>query len=292
MENENTWKQAIWRISRGKAQAKRILRVAEVKAIIKNINPDEQGFYKIMETTKKNAQLWFYALTYTGMRLSELIRLKETPVYGKEDLINYNQGTIWLPLALFGTKGKQKIINQERTVYLSFKGRKLLREFMDTAYIPKMKSGSYRVELLPNVFDAMLKGSAKRIGLPTRKFDRTIKQYSKDAFGAVIYDANGKPVYKKVQVPMKEETAGVFVRSFRATWESWITSRFMSDPRQILNIVGSMGHERATAESFYITSGQFDDDDLKDIKDVTEGWNIRGPEKESDESNEMNKSKE
>lgn len=274
MDDIVKYKPPIWKSSQGGGQVKRILRVKEVGDLIDNLNPDQQGMYKFMKITKKNAQLWCYALFYTGMRLHELVRLKEHAIYNGVPLLDSERGTIWMPKEIFGDVGKQKVVNKERMVFLSFKGRKVMKVFMEQATIPTMISGNNNMRHLHDVFDSMLKASAKKIDLPTRLFSMTRKEYLKDAFGVTITDDKGKPRYKKIQVPMKEPTAGVMVRSFRSTWETYLVSQFLKNPEQMLLITGSMGHIKQTAEDHYLVVGQFDEEDLEDIRRVTEGWSV------------------
>lgn len=274
-------KPGIWRISQGGSQAKRIVRVKEFLSIMDNIEVDEnrivshQGLFKVIDLKLNNAQRWFKFLLFTGMRFSEAYRLllNEGKYNGKE-LFNPERHTIWYVKEL-GELGKGKVINKERIIFLSDVGVRIAKEFFDKASIPRLLSASHKrvsIDQMAIVMDNVLKHASLKAGLPTRQFSMTRKEYTVDALGVRVKGENGKYLYTKKQVPMKEPTTGCICRSLRATWESYLVAMFMSDPLQILNITGSMGHDRTTAETYYIIAGQFDNEDLDDIKSITKGW--------------------
>lgn len=286
------WKDGIYKVSSG--QLKRILRPKEYEAIRHNINPDAQGFFKKFETTKGNMQRWLNFLLFSGMRFSEAYRFKlNDGMYNGKPLFNPERHSLWMPKDLFGDVGKQKVVNAERVLWLSNDGVYYTKRFLEHASIPLSRHTRMRIDIrnFELVLNAMLKDSADMIGLPKRTFTITRKEKIKDMWGNPVMDENGKPKYRKVNVPLREETSGVITRSLRATWESYLTAMYMHDPLAVLNITASMGHTVETSQAYYVISGQFDSDDLKDIELFTRGWGIHAP-KEIEQNNAENKERE
>ena len=71
------WKTPVWKVT--DAQAKRILRVAEARALISNIDIGDQGMIKKVESSKSDLVTWLQALLFTGMRFAELYKLHGRP---------------------------------------------------------------------------------------------------------------------------------------------------------------------------------------------------------------------
>ena len=257
------WKTPVWKVT--DAQAKRILRVSEARALISNINVNDQGMIKKVESSKSDIVAWLQALLFTGMRFAELYKL-----HGHPELFEAN-GSIRLDKGIFYDTGKQRQQAKERVVMLSDAGRSIVEKFFATKK-PKVILNSQTPEYdIIRVLDAMLKASAERIGLQTRQFSRTIRKAVVDADGFARRNDDGKVVTKKVQIP--QETTGVMVRTFRSTWESWLVSTRGTDEFTLYRIHNSMGHNRETAMKHYLAS-QFDEEDIADMLKVTEGFGI------------------
>lgn len=282
------WKEPIWKISKSGGQIKRILRVSEINAVTDNLKVDKQLLgKKFIDIKRRNMRRWIQFLTISGMRFSEAYRLQQNKEWNGKPLFDPDRQVIFLPKPLFGDVGKGRVLNKERVVFLSNTGVKFTRLFLDQAYIPNFISTGMpaTIPYLAHAFDSILRETAKSIGMPTRPFAMTRKVYKMDYVNGMYIkkvDNNGKYIYKKEQVEMKAQTSGVILRSFRATWESYLVSQFMSDPLQLLNIVGSFGHKRETAEEYYIVANQFDSEDLKEIASITKGWGIIHTKKEEE----------
>lgn len=288
INNVDKHKPGIWIVSQDGGQAKRVLRPSEVIEILKNIDVEKQGLFKRVDMSNGDAQRIIKALLYTGMRLHELIRLLETQEYDNKLLFDYYRGTIFMPKSVFGDKGKGFVVNKERTVFLSYKGRENVKRFLDKTDMPRLiyqkrpvnPSIKDDVSILNHVLNDILKESAKKAGLPTRTFNRTIKKVVKND-GIPQMDEHGKPRYQKIQRPMKAPTTGIMCRSYRSTYESWLVSQYVHDSVAMMSIAGSFGHEVETAQKYYVISGLFDSQDLSDIKEQTEGWGVLEPKKEA-----------
>jgi len=274
------WKEPIWKISKGGGQVKRILRVSEINEIARHLKVDKQLLgKKFIDIRKKNMIRWLQFLTVSGMRFSEVYRFQQNKEWNGKPLFDPDRQTIFMPKPIFGDLGKGKVVNKERVVFLSDRGVFYTKIFLEEAYIPNFISTGMpaTIPYLAHAFDSILRETTKSIGMPTRPFAMTRKVYKMDYSNGVYIkkvDDKGKYVYTKQQIEMKEQTSGVLVRSFRSTWESYLVSQFMSDPLQLLNIVGSFGHNRETAEEYYIVANQFDSEDLKEIAALTKGWGI------------------
>lgn len=265
------WKTPVWVVSPGGGALKRVLRVSESKALIKAIDTEEQGLFKLMNLSNKDARLWLEALLFSGMRLNELIILKRKPYDGMGNPLLRKNGSILLPKEQFGDVGKQRSVARERVVLLSDIGRNIMHKFLDEADMPTFKGG-FNPKWVAIAFDGMLKIASDRIGLQERTFTRTQKKPVIDAVtGLQKVDDKGKPVFQKVQIP--QVTTGVHVRSFRSSWESWLVTTRFNDEMALLNIINSIGHNRETAMTYYLAT-QFDKEDIDDMLKMTEGFGI------------------
>lgn len=270
-ELNSNWKTPVWKVSKSAGQLKRVLRVKEAQAIINNIDVQKQGLFKIMKLSNGDARRWLFALLLSGMRLSELIRLKQNPYDIDGNPLFRSNGSILLPYETFGLKGKQKIVEKERVVILSNIGRKKMAEFLDEkTQMPYFKNG-FNSEYVMILFDSILKASAEKIGLPTRTFTRTQKKpVMNDITKQQKIDENGKPIFQKISVT--QTTTGVMCRSFRSSWESWLmSSKEKGDDLAMFNILKSIGHSEETARGYYLVS-EFDEEDIADMKKVTAGF--------------------
>lgn len=272
------WKTPVWKVSKSAGQLKRILRVSEAWAVIRNVDIKEQGRYKIMDIPTEDLKKWFRALLLSGMRLSELIRLKQNPFDNDGNPLLRENGSILLPYERFGLAGKQKIVEKERVVSLSYLGRDVMKDFLDKyTKMPRFKS-DFNAEYVHVVFDAILKNSAEKIGLPTRTFTRTQRRpVIDDITKQQKFDEKGKPKYEKIVIP--QTTTGVFCRSFRSSWESWLMTARGKDEFIKFQILKSIGHTQETAVGYYLAS-EFDDEDIADMLKITEGFGSFKKERE------------
>lgn len=257
------WKTPVWRVT--DAQAKRILRVPEARALISNISINDQGMIKKLETSKSDMVIWLQALLFTGMRFAELYKLHSHP-----ELYEAN-GSIRLDKSTFYDTGKKMQTAKERVVMLSDAGRPIIQKFFAAKKPLISLAAKNPMYDIINVLDAMLKASADRIGLQSRQFSRTIRKPVIGPDGFVRRNDDGSAITNKVLVP--QETTGVMVRTFRSTWESWLVSSRGTDEFTLYRIHTSMGHNRETAMKHYLAS-QFDEDDIADMLKVTEGFGI------------------
>lgn len=268
---ELKWKTPVWKVSKGGGQVKRILRVSEARELIKNINVADQGPFKRMEITPQDARLWFQALLFTGMRLAELMRLKQNPTDRNGNSLYQRNGTLRLDKEIFYDVGKQKQVARERIVFLSEQGRHIIEKFIDEARMPRIIYGEQTAQKFSLVFNDMLQASARRIGFQGRSFTRTKRVPITDALGSNVYDDKGKERFKKITVP--QDTTGIMTRVFRASWESWLVSARGKDEFVLRDICTSMGHTREVALEYYLAS-QFDKEDIEDMMKTTEGFGI------------------
>ncbi len=251
---------------------KRILRVSEARELIRNINAKDQGIFRRMEISSGDARMWFQAMLFTGMRTSELIKLKQNPTDRNGIPLFQRNGTIRLDKEIFYDTGKRRQVARERIVIMSGQGRAIMHRFMSETGMPKMiYDKTLTAAEMSSVFGAMLKASADRIGLELRPFGRTVNKTLKDGYGSIVYDNDGGKQTQRVVVP--QDTTGVVLRSFRASWESWLVSTRGKDELALINICTSIGHTRATALEYYLAS-QFDADDMRDMLTVTEGFGV------------------
>lgn len=274
------WKPEIYKMSHGGGSIKRLLRPFEAYALINEIDMDNQPLFKTVYMSNVSARRWLRFIWFTGMRLSEAIKLKQNPEYDNKPLFNPDRKTIFLPKKIFGNTGKLMVVNKQRTVYLSDYGVPVVEAFLNKADMPRTKEGIIITKdvtrKLAVALDYALIQSAKKLGFPATTFEMTRKVYDKTKFdkynGEIKRDKDGNVLYKKCQVPMKEKTTGVQVRSFRSSWESYLVKRYMTDPIKLLTITGSMGHTEATAREYYILADEFDKGDMEGINMITEGW--------------------
>lgn len=264
------FKEPIWMVSPHGGQMKRILRPSEAFELLRNINSKDQGLFAKMRISTHDVQLWLQAALLTGMRLSELLILKQDPNDNEGKSLFRPNGTLWLPKDKFGDVGKLKILTKQRTVILSDAGRKAVQKFLEEAHMPVLTTNEIiTARVVSDVFDKMLKASADRIGLQKITTTRTQMKAVLTADGKPKRDENGNIIRQKVNV--KLVTSGVMIRSFRATWESWLMQSFGKDTTTVREIMRSIGHNFETAMTHYVGT-EFDADDLKEIKKYTAGF--------------------
>lgn len=264
------FKEPIWMLSPKGGQMKRILRPAEAFELLRNIDTDDQGLFRKMDISSYDVQLWLQCLLLTGMRLSELLILKKDPTDNEGNSLFRPNGTIWLPKDKFGDVGKLKILTKQRFVILSDAGRKAVEKFLTEASMPVLTTDEKLTpRVVSDVFDKMLKASADRIGLQKITTTRTQMKAVKNERGIPEVDEKGNILRERVNVPLT--TSGVMVRSFRATWESWLMQSFGKDTITVREIMKSIGHNFETAMSHYVGT-EFDSEDLRDIKKYTAGF--------------------
>ncbi len=259
-QNLQHWKTPIFNESSG--QVVRILRPDEFKIVIRNIDAADAGwhYFSSRSISTKTLVLWTQAKLYTGMRFSELIRLKNNPGYLEDD------GNISLPYA----PGEKEMRTQKsRTIYLSDVGRKAVRLFLDEA--GDLPSGT-KTNVMGSLahLDDVLRAAAEKAGLPSRDFVKVRKRIEVD-----------KDTYRKMEpferrkVERKESrnihTTGVCNRSMRASWESWLVAVFGSKPGMMERIFLSQGHKSMTALTHYLNV-RFDADDVSTMKKYVSGY--------------------
>ena len=261
------WKTPVWKVS--PAQVIRILRVAEMRAILNDVRATDQGLIDNIrpEFTSTDARRWLQASLFTGCRFTEIWRLHDHPELMQEN------GTIRLDKSIFYDLGKHKQVAQERVVFLSDAGRDFMPKFFQ-ARTPKLNNNSMSIlETVDRALSAMMDAAAIRVGLQARAFSRTLHRAVKDEEGVQQYDDSGKKIMRKENVQQKP-TTGVRVRSLRKSWESWLISSRGADEFMVRNICMSMGHTREIAMKHYFAS-QFDDEDIAEMLAITEGYGIK-----------------
>ena len=251
------------------AQVIRILRVAEMRAVLNDVRASDQGMISniLPEFTSTDARRWLQATLFTGCRFSEIWRL-----HGHPELLQEN-GTIRLDKSIFYDPGKQKQIAQERVVFLSDAGRDFMPKFFQ-ARTPRLCSSTMDpMETVDIALSAMMDAAAIRVGLQTRDFTRTLHRVVKDADGIKQYDDEGNKITRRENVKQKP-TTGVRIRSLRKSWESWLITARGRDEFVVRDICMSMGHTREVAMKHYFAS-QFDDEDIAEMTLITEGYGIK-----------------
>jgi len=269
-EQTNRWNVPIWKLTTRGGFVYRILRVSEAMALMDNIDSKDQGIFRKIEISNKDAKTFLEAILFSGMRLSELIILKKHPL-DKDGKPHFRGDRIWLPREKFGTGDKGKFTQKDRFVYLSDTGRKIMSEFMEHTELPVIsyqKDNELRV--LTEVFSSMLKASADRIGLQKRPFMRTVKKAKRNPEGKPVL-IDGKPWYEKINI--EQRTTGVSLRALRATSEAWLLISYIYDPFKIQEIAGSFGQTPNVDNVLYKHGALgFDDEDMEDIKKATAGY--------------------
>lgn len=274
-----------------KAQVIRLFRPKEILALIDNIDiRDEPSWTKSRATpnlqkaglTTEDLQVWMKFLLYSGARFSEALLIHEYRDENGKTLYQGN-GTIWLPRY----KGKEKRSIQARTIFLSNKGKKILDKFFETPMLPT-QTDEGRKQTLTSL-GIIMHEAGKRINLPERTFTYTYKDRIKDTDGKFVVelietknftkntDGSYTRVMKEVfKIETREEvikTNGCSIRSFRKTWESWLTLYFSNDQHMKDKVLSSQGHLRETAWTHYLDIS-YDNEDLQDIGEEVEGYGV------------------
>lgn len=274
-----------------KAQVIRLFRPGEILALIDHIDiKDEPSWTKSRESpnlkdsglTTEDIRVWMKFFLYSGTRFSESLLIHKYRDENNKTLYQGN-GTIWLPRY----KGKEKRSIQSRTIFLSYKGREILEKFFDTPPLPT-DSDDGRKQTLTSL-SYLMKEAGKRINLPERSFTYTYKNRVKDDEGNYItevvptkrFTQNKDGTYEKIlkedfKIETHEEvvkTNGCSMRSFRKTWESWLTLYFADNQHMKDKVLSSQGHKRETAWTHYLDIS-YDNEDLQDIGYEVEGFGI------------------
>jgi hypothetical protein len=288
-EKTSQWKYML--LKQQKAQVIRILRPAEAHALIDAVRiEDEPNWTKSRDVpnlresgiTTIDLKTWMEFFLYSGTRFSEAMLIHD---YRDPDgkTLYQNNGTLWLPRY----KGKQKRTFQTRTIYFSYRGRKILKDFFDaTPSLPSKTPEETKATLTS--LSEILHQAGKRIGLPektlTISMEKTMKDKSglpaKEMYETKNFTMNPDGTYSKVMKErvLKESydrsftTNGCAFRTFRKTWESWLTA-FFNEPLMRDKILSSQGHKKETAINHYVEIS-FDKEDLEDIGKEVEGYAV------------------
>lgn len=271
-------------------QVVRIFRPAEAMALIENATvEDETGWtssrseLKEAGFTDSDLKAWFRFLLFSGCRFSEAIYIHDFRDSDGNTLYQGN-GTIWMPRR-DGGKAKAP---KSRTILFSYMGRKLIPDFLKSRPLPSDPEGMKNtLTALSSIMDA----SGRRIGLPPRILQRVWNEkvkvdgeYVRKMIETRQFVANSSGSYSKIlkegfeTVPRKKEIAviGATVRSFRKTWESWLTVHF-TDTAMRDRIIDSQGHSNQTALMYYRNLG-FEEDVLPEIAKMVEGFSVIRPD--------------
>ena len=288
---KSQWKYML--LKQQKAQVIRILRPAEAHALIDAVRIEDEPNWtksrglpslKELGITSEDLKTWMKFFLYSGTRFSEAMLIHD---YRDPDgkTLYQNNGTLWLPRY----KGKHMRAFQTRTIYFSYKGREVLEYFFDSASTPSLP---YRTpdetKQTLTALSEILHQAGKRIGLPEKTLTISIEKTMKDKSGSPskeMYETNSftrnpdgtysKVVKERILKESHEKTIttnGCAFRTFRKTWESWLTS-FYDNPLMRDKILSSQGHKKETAVSHYVEIS-FDKEDLEDIGKEVEGYAV------------------
>jgi hypothetical protein len=282
------WKYML--VKQQKAQIIRIMRPAEIHALIEASKVvDEPNWTKSRNEptlkdigiTDHDLKIWMKFFLYSGTRFSEAMIIHDYRDPDGKTLYQDN-GTLWMPRY----KGKQKRTFQTRTIYFSYKGREILNAFFETPSLPH--STKEEVKQTLTSISEIMHTAGKRINLPEKTLNATFEKTIKDKSGNPVkemyetnnFTQNPDGTYSKV---MKERivkeiyekpftTNGCAFRTFRKTWESWLTSSFDS-PLMRDKVLSSQGHKKEIALNHYVEIS-FDKEDLEDIKKEVLGYAV------------------
>ena len=282
------WKYML--VKQQKAQIIRIMRPAEIHALIEASKvTDEPNWTKSRNEptlkdigiTDHDLKIWMKFFLYSGTRFSEAMIIHDYRDPDGKTLYQDN-GTLWMPRY----KGKQKRTFQTRTIYFSYKGREILNAFFETPSLPH--STKEEVKQTLTSISEIMHTAGKRINLPEKTLNATFEKTIKDKSGNPVkemyetnnFTQNPDGTYSKV---MKERivkeiyekpftTNGCAFRTFRKTWESWLTSSFDS-PLMRDKVLSSQGHKKEIALNHYVEIS-FDKEDSEDIKKEVLGYAV------------------
>jgi len=288
--NMDNWKPMLQK--QQKAQVIRIFRPDEVHALINNIDiRDESNWTKSRESknliesgfTTKDIQTWMEFLLYSGTRFSEALIIHEYRDHKTGANLYQGNGTIFLPRY----KGKKLRSIQSRTIYLSYKGREVLEKFFETPILPAKDEDGVK-QVLTSLGTIMHK-AGERIKLPERTLEYIYQEKIRDENGVPIkemveisqfvknpdgtYSKMLKENYKIKEIKKYVTTNGCTVRSFRKTWESWLTAHFSGEQSMRDRVINSQGHKKETAWTHYLDIS-FDQEDLKNIAEEVNGYGV------------------
>ena len=291
MENysESDWKYPL--IKQQKAQIIRVLRPKELHALIDNVRiEDEPNWTKSRGTptlkesgfTTEDLQIWLRFFLYAGCRFPEGTMIHE---YRNPDgsTLYHQDGTLWLPR--HHGKGMRSI--QTRTIFFSYQGMEVLKDFFVTPLLPSSNDNETKQTL--TALTEILHKAGERIHLPETTLTITLERTLKDKDGNPLkemiptnqFTPNPDGTYSKI---MKERimteteekqirTNGCAFRSLRKTWESWLTAYYGKDPQIRERILSSQGHKKEVAMAHYLEIS-FDSEDLIDIGKEVEGFGV------------------
>lgn len=221
-------------------------------AIIKNgvrvLTPAE---YRALEAQiqKPSLRVLVRALLFTGMRYQELIRLKKEPSLFDPD----HRMTVRVK------SGKSRACQKERYVRLTPEGVEAVRAFLEDEREKYPSPAGIALNLVSWSKAAELEEVPEMVGEVYHQ-EKEAKDKKTGEMKVKSAGANEGMERKNVW--------GMSVKSFRKTWESWLTVTY---PDQIDIITQSMGHEAVTAMKHY-WGLPFTSDEKMDIRDMVKGW--------------------
>ena len=278
MDETTKWKPGIFDEKEG--QVVRILRPKEFHALVDNVEVETETKWKFLQRhdiTTDDVRAWSNFLMYTGCRFPEAVLVHSDP--SKYD----GRGILRIP----NYKGKAMRSIKARNIFLSYRGREVLKDFFESQQMPS--------ETYQDVVDTMraltviLHESGKTIGLPEQTFTLRRKRKVKE-HGVVkmekkqvtkVVRVEGKPtiVETEIEVPVinvttqQHTTNGCNIRSFRHSWESWLYwGKGNEGPTTLSQIILSQGHRQNISMEHYLNFGFDKKDDLEDIKKEVEGF--------------------
>ena len=167
MENNQIpqWKSFLKKTSGG--QVIRIFRPKEIHFLIENADiRDESSFTgsrdisNLQESglTNEDVKAWFGFLLYTGTRFAEACLIHRNP-----DLYQGN-GVLEVPFY----RGKEKRTVKTRNIFLSYKGREVMRPFFEAKPIPSDNMKEITQTLIS--LTTIMHKAGERINLPSQTF--------------------------------------------------------------------------------------------------------------------------
>lgn len=215
---------------------------AIIKSGVRVLSPAE---YRALEgqIQKTSLRLLVRALLFSGMRYQELLRLKKEP-----SLFDLERKTIRVK------SGKARACQKERYVSLTSEGVEAVRAFLEDER-----------ETYP---------SAAGMGLNLQAWAKAAKlEAAPDMEGAVYHqertDKTGAVKTAGANEGRERRNVwGLSVKSFRKSWESWLTVTY-DDRLPLISL--SQGHETETAMRHY-WGLPFTSEEKQDIKSMVEGW--------------------
>jgi integrase len=205
---------------------------AIIKSGVRVLSPAE---FRALESQiqKTSLRLLVRALLYTGMRYQELLRLKKDP-----SLFDLERKTIRVK------SGKARACQKERYVRLTPEGVEAVRAFL-----------ADERETYPSAAGMMLNLQA---------WAKAANLEAADDMEGAVYQAGANEGMERRNV------WGLSVKTFRKSWESWLTVTY-EDRLPLISL--SQGHETETAMRHYWAL-PFTADEKQDIRVMVEGWGV------------------